>query len=98
MAKFVIGQTIRTTGLNEEVTVLGIRTNKGHTWYRLSDGTTLHERYLWSGIPDQKAFCSQLMCQRAIDKNTMQEGVHWVKDEYGNPMCKRHEIEYGYEQ
>lgn len=98
MSKFQIGQKIRTSGENKEVTVVKMRTNKGHTWYVLDDGRTIHERYLWDGLPDKIVACSQLQCQRVIKQYETVEGVDWVKDEHGFLKCMIHEIEYGYER
>lgn len=90
MAKFSKGQVVRTTGLNEEVTIESIRTKKGHTWYVLDNGQTLHERYLWSGH-EKVAYCSQVACLRFMDLEVEIEGINFIRDEHGFRMCKHHE-------
>lgn len=89
---FKIGDTAYFVGNNEEGKVTDIRERVMAIFYQLDDKPVwIPERLLWNGMHSERiAFCSQLWCQRRLDISQLKEGVHYVKDEYGSPMCNAH--------
>lgn len=92
MALYKIGDEIQWVGSNEKAVITGVRERTMAIFYQVDNQPAwIPSRLLWNGKNEEcVAFCSQLWCQRKIDLENEIEGGHYVKDEYGSPMCASH--------